>query len=409
LIKKFTIFSIFIFLPLSSFALFGRHHHKENKKSYRHNSSALYSPTLDYNPCGQYSLHPLVDSLLTFAFAHLNRPYCSGSTGPSSFDCSGFTSYVYNHFGYKLDHNSGAQTSFGMEVSKNELQPGDLVFFKGRNARASRVGHVGIVSSVKEDGSFTFIHAANGTGISNDNSTGDYYTRRYVTARRIISQDNTDLIPKFLQRPTPAKAPAPKENILIVPETDSEQDAPKEEANATPSSIKVEKGQNLYSIAKQYNCSPKQLKEWNNLKSKKLKVGQEIKLNGNEDSNTEEAQANNNDQQDVNSAAQDQEKGRILIHHVRKGENLFVIAQKYGCTANDLRKWNNLPTASVRPNQKLYIGAKKQSNSPTYYIVQKGETLSKVAEKNQTSVSKLKKLNHLSTTRIQEGNHLQIQ
>lgn len=413
LIKKITIYSLFIFLPLSSFASHGRHHHnKHHRSACKENISladeGIVIPQPSFNPCGKYSSHPVIDSLLSFAFLNLNKPYRSGSTGPYSFDCSGFTRYVYGHFGYDLDHNSGSQSNYGEVVSKDDLRPGDLVFFKGRNARASRIGHVGIVSSVNEDGSFTFIHSANGTGISNDNSTGPYYTRRYVTARRIIPQDNDEnSIPEFLRKPVPVQKPKPAENILIVPENEESAEIENNEnANAALSSITVERGQSLYSIAKQYHCTAKQLKEWNKLKSNRLKIGQELKVSA-----PEEALAENNDGANTDNVSTETSstKGRILIHHVRKGENLYVIAQKYGCTANDLRKWNNLSTASVRPNQKLYIGQKRGSSAPVYYVVKKGETLNIVAEKNQTSVSKLKKLNHLSSTKINEGNYLQIQ
>ena len=76
----------------------------------------------------------VVDHLLEYAFQFKGRPYCRGSKGPSSFDCSGFTSYVYKHFGISLPRTSGGQSGVGTAVSKANLQAGDLVIYRGHVA-----------------------------------------------------------------------------------------------------------------------------------------------------------------------------------------------------------------------------------------------------------------------------------
>lgn len=121
--------------------------------------------------------------LLKEARSHLGKRYRAGAKGPSSFDCSGFSSYVFNQFGYKLSPSSRAQYTQGTPVKRSELRPGDLVFFTSRRS-GKNVGHVGIVVSAKSDGSFNFIHAAR-TGIKVDNCAG-YYEGRYIGARRIL-------------------------------------------------------------------------------------------------------------------------------------------------------------------------------------------------------------------------------
>ncbi|MFT8316348.1 MAG: NlpC/P60 family protein [Clostridium sp.] len=65
----------------------------------------------------------------------------AGESPSSGFDCSGFTKYVYNHFGVKLPHNAAEQYKYGKAVNKNSLQPGDLVFF---GKTAASIYHVGI-------------------------------------------------------------------------------------------------------------------------------------------------------------------------------------------------------------------------------------------------------------------------
>ena len=127
-----------------------------------------------------------VKQLLNYAFQFRGVPYVYGAMSPKGFDCSGFTSYVYKHMGYRLDRTSRGQINNGRRVARNELKPGDLVFFNGRAGRGG-IGHVGIVTEADNgSGTFTFIHAACSTGVRTSNSTESYYRSRYVSACRVI-------------------------------------------------------------------------------------------------------------------------------------------------------------------------------------------------------------------------------
>lgn len=130
----------------------------------------------------------MITDLLKEARSHMGKRYRSGAKGPSAFDCSGFSSYVYRQFGFELSASSGDQYSDGLPVERHELREGDLVFFSGRNRRGGRIGHVGIVVSAdNKTGSFKFIHASTSQGIRIDGCDG-YYAKRYIGARRIITQ-----------------------------------------------------------------------------------------------------------------------------------------------------------------------------------------------------------------------------
>ncbi len=127
----------------------------------------------------------LLADLLKESHKHLGKRYVHGAKGPSQFDCSGFTSYVYKQFGYSLSPASRAQYKQGVEVKRNELRKGDLVFFTSRSSRGN-VGHVGIVVSAdNENGTFKFIHASI-KGVKVSDFEG-YYVPRYIGARRIIT------------------------------------------------------------------------------------------------------------------------------------------------------------------------------------------------------------------------------
>ncbi len=116
-----------------------------------------------------------------YAQQFLGRPYVWGGNGPNCFDCSGFTKFVYSHFGYILNRTATAQLSNGVAVSMAELQPGDLVFFY--NGRVSTpVSHVGIYV-----GDGQFIHAStNSYSVQFDSLYSSYYSSVFVYARRIF-------------------------------------------------------------------------------------------------------------------------------------------------------------------------------------------------------------------------------
>lgn len=120
--------------------------------------------------------------IVDFAKKYLGCRYVYGGSGPSTFDCSGFTMYVYKNFGINLSHSARAQSKNGVYVAKSDLQPGDLVFFKDYETMDG-IGHCGIYI-----GDGNFIHASSGTGYCVKISTllsGSYKTR-YETARRLI-------------------------------------------------------------------------------------------------------------------------------------------------------------------------------------------------------------------------------
>ncbi len=128
----------------------------------------------------------MIEDLLKEANKHLGKRYVHGSKGPNTFDCSGFTSYVYKQFGYKISPASRAQAGEGVAVAKGDLRKGDLVFFTSPRS-GGNVGHVGIVVSAdNENGRFKFIHASL-KGVKVSENTG-YYARTYLRARRIITQ-----------------------------------------------------------------------------------------------------------------------------------------------------------------------------------------------------------------------------
>ncbi len=133
--------------------------------------------------------HAVVDSAIDL----LGTRYRWAQASRSGTDCSGLTTQVYKQYGVKLPRRSREQAKVGMAVSKDELKPGDLVFFKTN--RGSRINHVGIYM-----GDGKFVHASSSKGsVRVDRLDDGYYQRRYAAARRVKSSK------------PPAKKPKPKE------------------------------------------------------------------------------------------------------------------------------------------------------------------------------------------------------
>ena len=104
-----------------------------------------------------------------------------GKNPESGFDCSGFTRYIYLQFGYSLGATASGQNNIGVEVSRENLKPGDLILFYDEGK--TKIGHTGIYISNGD-----FIHSANpqrGVVIDNIN-TNSYYNERYIVAKRIV-------------------------------------------------------------------------------------------------------------------------------------------------------------------------------------------------------------------------------
>jgi cell wall-associated NlpC family hydrolase len=113
--------------------------------------------------------------VIGIAMQYLGVPYVWGGMSPSGFDCSGLTSYAYAQIGISLPHHAASQYNYGTPVSRDQLQPADLVFFNG-------LGHMGMYI-----GGGQFIHAPHTGDVVKISSLYDgWYASTWVGARRIL-------------------------------------------------------------------------------------------------------------------------------------------------------------------------------------------------------------------------------
>ena len=107
-------------------------------------------------------------AILNEAYKHLGKDYVWGATGTQTFDCSGFTQYVYNHAaGIEISRSTYTQINMGQEVSEDELEPGDLVF--------PHTGHVGIYV-----GNGQMIHAPHTGDVIKVGPVYEFYSARRI-------------------------------------------------------------------------------------------------------------------------------------------------------------------------------------------------------------------------------------
>ena len=118
------------------------------------------------------------EDLVDYAKSFLGTRYVWGGASPSGFDCSGFTMYVYAHFGYRMSHGASDQLYAFTRVSTAERLAGDLVFFSYGGGDISQVGIY--------LGGGAFIHATSNGGVKISYFDG-YYSSTYVGAVRILA------------------------------------------------------------------------------------------------------------------------------------------------------------------------------------------------------------------------------
>lgn len=118
--------------------------------------------------------------VITTAQSFLGVPYVFGATGPRSFDCSGFTRYVFAQHGISLPRTSVSQASAGVKVaSRSQMVKGDLLIFV--DTYKAGISHVGIYM-----GDGRFIHTIPNGGVGYANLSNSYWSSRLHSARRVI-------------------------------------------------------------------------------------------------------------------------------------------------------------------------------------------------------------------------------
>lgn len=130
------------------------------------------------------------DQLVDYAETLMGIPYLYGSIDPiEGFDCSGFITYVFRHFGIQVPRTSKDFTSVERQINLNQAKRGDIILFTGTDSTKRVVGHMGIITGLNSEG-LQFIHSTSGKAYGvTITPLNKYYQGRFVKAIRIF-RDN---------------------------------------------------------------------------------------------------------------------------------------------------------------------------------------------------------------------------
>lgn len=130
-------------------------------------------------------------ALVKYAETLKGIPYLYGSTDPAKgFDCSGYITYVFNHFKVAVPRQSVGFASVNKRISLKDAKTGDLILFTGTDSTKKVVGHMGILK-VEPGKEITFLHSTSGKddGVT-ETPLNPYYQGRYMHTVRIFPQND---------------------------------------------------------------------------------------------------------------------------------------------------------------------------------------------------------------------------
>lgn len=191
-------------------------------------------------------------------------------------------------------------------------------------------------------------------------------------------------------------------------------------------SYKVKTDDSLLGIADLFNSRVSDLRNWNNIPyTTTIKVGQTLTIYVPENMKDYYASLNKTRETELNSknpVVNSNKNNSVVYHRVRRGENLGLIAAKYGVSVNQVRDWNNISGNKIYSGTKLkiygngspeYVASNERTNTNSNtnlykYKVKRGDTISEIAEQFGVSVPLIRKWNNLSGNHIVTGRTLKI-
>lgn len=286
------------------------------------------------------------NDIVGYGKKYLGKPYRYAGRGPQSFDCSGFTAFVFREFGYKLSSSSAGQDKqFPSVTRKENLQPGDLVFFEGRR-KNGKVGHVGIVTETRPNGAFRFMHASTGDGVIITSSGEEYWASRYLRGGRVL-KGNEPVLSKQEQ-------PGNNKDHRFTPAVSKNEVVKKVVPVVVPTGVKE--------ITTAGTAQAKTVASTASEAAVKAVLEEEAKVLVQLDPAKNPPLKSNNPSEDKKDNTIDQTHNTVILredslevpdpvlteieepspesHTVKKGETLYSISRIYNCTVDQLRAWN---------------------------------------------------------------------
>ncbi len=286
----------------------------------------------------------LQDDIIQYGRQYLGKPYRYAGKGPNTFDCSGYTSFVFKKFGYRLGSSSSGQDRQVPSITRREeLRKGDLVFFEG-NRKNGNVGHVGIVTETSTNGQFKFIHASITSGVIISSSTEPYYASRYLRGGRVL-EENASYVTQ--QKPSSSNKqqisyPTSKtkaQNYRDIPEINPAKEGKTTNAIVTAQQTESHSGN---------GDDPIILVQTNSVKNQPIDPVPKGKENKDTLRQAKREMVLREEEVMIISSP-------TRSHTVQMGETLYSISRQYGCTVDQLKEWNPQLGAVLKAGERLDI------------------------------------------------------
>ncbi|MCO7125499.1 LysM peptidoglycan-binding domain-containing protein [Sporolactobacillus shoreicorticis] len=351
---------------------------------------------------GQQAMAASGQDVVNQALNYQGKSYQYGAPAfsESVFDCSSFTQLIFKKaMNVTLPRNSAAQATVGTEVSRSQLQPGDLLFFD--TSGDGGIHHVGIYVGNGRMISSEVTVGVHVTNVFSGGGSQSYWEPKFKTARRIAESATS-----------------------VSNNSQAASAAPSSAGNTAVSNYTVKSGDSLWAIANRNGMSVAKLKSLNGLKSDTIYPGQVLQLSGGSASAVTE---NTKSARSSESAASNQQSSPASTYTVKSGDSLWAIATKNGMSVNALKSANGLTSDLIFPGQTLkFSGAaasssstvkqtsyatasqKSSANADDDYKVKKGDSLWEIATLHSITVNQLMRANNLSSIVIYPGQHLTI-
>lgn len=316
--------------------------------------------------------------------------YGAPAFSTTEFDCSSFTQMIYQEAaGISLPRTAAEQATKGVAVSRNSLQPGDLLFF---DTGDGGINHVGIYIGNGQMISSELTYGVHITNVFSGGGAQSYWEPRFVTARRVINQSSVAV--------QQSSQPISQSSVSV---------------------YTVKNGDSLWAIAQSHGVSVAAIKAANGLGSNIIYPGQKLKLFA-----TAQGTASVSVSAAAETVSNSPSSATGKVYTVKSGDNLWAIAQSHNTSVNALKNANGLKSDMIYPGQKLKLSAAAPAVAPVEakvvaktsapqsssdggsYHVEGGDSLWAIATLHGITVNKLMRANHLSSTLIYPGQNLVI-
>lgn len=144
----------------------------------------VFASSDPHKPCDEFN-SGLLAQIIATSKSFCGTPYRYGGINNQGIDCSGLMRTAFGRHNLELPHSSTRLRKMGEHVDKSSIQPGDLLFFKGRNINSNSTGHVALVTSIC-NGKIEMVHATRRGVVVDILDDEPYYLNRFLEARRII-------------------------------------------------------------------------------------------------------------------------------------------------------------------------------------------------------------------------------